>query len=175
LSTDQRTSGQYSSARDVLEIIDELASARLNIRDLLSAVTKALSKQRSGTWVTALMGKDPNMQLILSADSQNPSMADYVDEVVTALDSPGRAPISGVSQQVIESGIRIFWRDLPYDEFLSRNPPAEQAYLRSQPPPRDPEPLDVLIVPMRSRGSTIGSLGLFVRDVHNPLTEEYAQ
>jgi DNA-binding CsgD family transcriptional regulator len=28
---------------------------------------------------------------------------------------------------------------------------------------------------MRSRGSTIGSLGLFVRDVHNPLTEEYAQ
>jgi GAF domain-containing protein/DNA-binding CsgD family transcriptional regulator len=175
LSTDQRTSGQYSSARDVLEIIDELASARLNIRDLVFAVTTALSKQRSGTWVTALMAKDPNMQLVVSADSQNPAMADYVDEVVAALDSPGRAPISGVSQQVIESGIRIFWRDLPYDEFLSRNPPAEQAYLRSQPPPRDPEPLDVLIVPMRSRGSTIGSLGLFVRDVHNPLTEEYAQ
>src|SRR5258708_12777185 len=47
--------------------------------------------------------------------------------------------------------------------------------MRSQPPPRDPEPLDVLIVPMRSRGSTIGSLGLFVRDLENPLTEEYAE
>src|SRR5258708_8362901 len=145
MSIDERTGGSNGSTRDVLEIIDELASARLNTRDLVFAVTTALSKQRSGTWVTALMAKDPNTQLVVSADSQNPLMADYVDEVVAALDSPGRAPISGVSQQVIESGIRIFWRELPYDEYLSRNPPAEQADMRSQTPPRHPETLDAFI------------------------------
>src|SRR5258708_30483614 len=143
MSIDERTGGSNGSTRDVLEIIDEFASARLNTRDLVFAVTTALSKQRSGTWVTALMAKDPNMQLVVSADSQNPAMADYVDEVVAALDSPGRAPISGVSQQVIESGIRIFWRDLPYDEFRARNPPPEQGYLRSQPPTRVPPPLEL--------------------------------
>jgi GAF domain-containing protein/DNA-binding CsgD family transcriptional regulator len=46
--------------------------------------------------------------------------------------------------------------------------------MKGQPPPGAPFVLNILIVPMRSRGSTIGSLGLFVQGDGSPIAEEYA-
>lgn len=162
------------SNRDVLGFIDELAAARLNARDLLNAITTALSKLRSGTWVTTLMGKDPTSQLVLSADGANPSLAEYVDGIVAAIDSPGRAPTMSFARQVIETGRRVFLPNIAYDDFVSMLTPFEQAYMKEQPPPGAPFHLDILIVPMRSRGSTSGSVGLFAQDAADPLTEEFA-
>jgi GAF domain-containing protein/DNA-binding CsgD family transcriptional regulator len=175
LSSEPKNNTSNGSNRDILDFIDELAAARLNAPDLLNAVTTALSKLRSGTWVTTLMAKDPSTQLVLSADGGNPSLANYVDNLVAAIDSPGRAPTMSLTQQVIETGRRVFFPNLPYEEFLKMLTALELAYMKVQPPPGAPFPLDVLIVPMRSRGSTIGSLGLFERDATNPVTEQYAQ
>jgi hypothetical protein len=88
LSSDLKVNGGNPSP-DVIDVIDELAAARLSARDLLEEVTAALSRHRSGTWVTTLMGKDPNIQLVLSANAGDPSLADYVDEIVAAIDISG--------------------------------------------------------------------------------------
>jgi GAF domain-containing protein/DNA-binding CsgD family transcriptional regulator len=173
LGSDPKVNGGNPSL-DVIDVIDELAATRLNAPDLLTAVTTALSKVRSGTWVTTLMAKDPSNQLVMSADGANPSLSDYVDEIVAAIDSPGRAPTMSLTQQVIETGRPVFLPNIAYDAFVSMLTPFEQAYMKEQPPPGAHEPLDILIVPMRSRGSTIGSLGLFARDADNPVTEQYA-
>jgi DNA-binding CsgD family transcriptional regulator len=165
---------KLNDSSDVLSIIDELAAARLNARDLLEEVTAALSRHRSGTWVTTLMGKDPNSQLVLSANAGDPSLADYVDEIVAAIDSPGRAPTMSLTQQVIETGRRVFFPKLPFEQFVSMLTQFERDYLNRQPPPGAPYPQDVLIVPMRSRGSAIGSVGVFARDISNPVTDQYA-
>jgi DNA-binding CsgD family transcriptional regulator/GAF domain-containing protein len=173
LSSDPKVNGGNPSP-DVIDVIDELAAARLSARDLLEEVTAALSRHRSGTWVTTLMGKDPNIQLVLSANAGDPSLADYVDEIVAAIDSPGRAPTMSLTQQVIETGRRVFFPNLPFDQFVSMLTQFERDYLNSQPPPGAPFPQDVLIVPMRSRGSAIGSVGIFARDISNPVTDQYA-
>jgi DNA-binding CsgD family transcriptional regulator/GAF domain-containing protein len=173
LSSDLKVNGGNPSP-DVIDVIDELAAARLSARDLLEEVTAALSRHRSGTWVTTLMGKDPNIQLVLSANAGDPSLADYVDEIVAAIDSPGRAPTMSLTQQVIETGRRVFFPNLPFDQFVSMLTQFERDYLNSQPPPGAPFPQDVLIVPMRSRGSAIGSVGIFARDISNPVTDQYA-
>jgi DNA-binding CsgD family transcriptional regulator/GAF domain-containing protein len=120
------------------------------------------------------MGKDPNIQLVLSANAGDPSLADYVDEIVAAIDSPGRAPTMSLTQQVIETGRRVFFPNLPFDQFVSMLTQFERDYLKRQPPPGAPFPQDVLIVPMRSRGSAIGSVGIFARDISNPVTDQYA-
>jgi GAF domain-containing protein len=174
LSAEPNPDRGNGSHRDILEFIDELSGARLKPGELLRGVTSALSKLRSGTWVTTLMGKDPNRQLVLSADGANPSLSDYVDEIVAAIGSPGQAPTMSLTQQVIETGRRVFLPHLAYDDFVSMLTPFEQAYMKEQPPPNASEPLDVLIIPMRSRGSTIGSLGLFAVDAANPVTEQFA-
>jgi hypothetical protein len=118
LSSEPKTSSGKGSSRDVLEAIDEFAAARLNARDLLTTVTTALSKLRSGTWVATLLRKDPSSQLVVSADAANPSLADYVDEIVEAIGSPGLAPTMSLAQQVIETGRRVFLPKLSYEDFV---------------------------------------------------------
>lgn len=120
------------------------------------------------------MSKDPSTSWIVSADGSSPSLSNYVDEIVAAIDRPRLAPTMSLSQQVIETGRRIFLPGLPYGEFVSMLTLFEQRYMNDNPLPVQIESLDVLLVPMRSRGSTIGSLALFARDASNPLTEEYA-
>jgi len=174
--SDRANGGRASEPQQTaVEIIDDLADTRLTAGEFLAAVTKALSQVRSGTWVATLMGKDPTSQLILAGDSENPALADYVDGIVAEIDRPQRAPTMSLSQQVIESGSRVYLPDVPWDEFVSMLTPFEQNYLRAHPPPIKPEYEGVLIVPMHSRGAIVGSLGLFEQDVSNPITEEDAR
>ncbi|TMB47529.1 MAG: GAF domain-containing protein [Chloroflexi bacterium] len=169
--------GGSSGRRDqqaAFEIIDGLADARLTPAEFLAAVTKALSEVRSGTWVVTLMGKDPSSSLVLSGDSTNPSMAGYVDGMVAEVDRPQRAPTMSLSQQVIETGRRVFWPALPWLEFVSMLTPFEQTYLKDNPPPITPELQSVLVVPMHSRGAIVGSLALFEPNASYPITPKDA-
>jgi len=87
--SDRANGGRASEPQQTaVEIIDDLADTRLTAGEFLAAVTKALSKVRSGTWVATLMGKDPTSQLILAGDSENPALADYVDGIVAEIDRP---------------------------------------------------------------------------------------
>src|SRR6202022_4160755 len=157
-----------------VEIVDGFSETLRTPKEFLAAGTKALSEVRSGTWVASLMGKDPSSSMVLSGDSSNPAQADYVDGMVAEIDRPQRAPNMSLSQQVIESGRRLFMPSWPWEEFVSMLTPFEQTYLKDHPPPIVPEFESVLIVPMHSRGAIVGSLGLFEQDISNPITEEEA-
>jgi GAF domain-containing protein/DNA-binding CsgD family transcriptional regulator len=158
-----------------VEVIERLAGSRLTASEFLAEVTKALSEVRSGTWVAALMSKDPSSSVVLAGDSANPSLADYVDGIVAVIDRPQRAPTMSLTQQVIETGRRVYLPALPWEEFVSMLTPFERTYLKDNPPPTTPEFEGVLVVPMHSRGAIVGSLGLFEQDGSHPITEEDAQ
>jgi GAF domain-containing protein len=75
---------------------------------------------------------------------------------------------------VIESGSPVLRPNLSYEEFLDLLPPASRSYLSENPPPAEFGSMGLLIVPMRARGATIGTLGLFERGGVPPLTPEDA-
>lgn len=158
----------------VAEVIRDLTDSRLNVREVLATVTKTLSRLRPGTWVAALMNKDPSTSQVVAADESEPALAHYVDRWVAALHSPDRAPTAGLASRVIESGSPLLRPNLSYEEFLNLLPPASRSYMSENPPPVAFASMGVLIVPMRARGARIGTIGLFERSGPRPLTQEDA-
>jgi GAF domain-containing protein len=158
----------------VAEVIDELADSRLNLHAILATVTRTLSRLRPGTWVAVLMNKDPSSSIVVAADEAEPGLAHYVDRYVEQADSPDKVPTSGLTKQVIESGVPILKPNLPYKELVALLTLPEREYFTTNQPPLEIESIGLLIVPMRSRGAVIGTIGLFVRGGIKPLTEEDA-
>jgi GAF domain-containing protein len=159
----------------VAEVIDELADSRLNLHAILATVTRTLSRLRPGTWVAVLMNKDPSSSIVVAADEAEPALAHYVDRYVELADSPEKVPTSGLTKQVIESGVPLFKPNLSYDELLSLLTPPEQNFFTATEPPVAIESIGLLVVPMRARGAVIGTIGLFVRgSLKKPLTDEDA-
>jgi len=72
--------------------------------------------------------------------------------------------------RVIESGTPMLFPKGSMDEFLTLLTPEMQNYLVEH-PPVPVESVGMLIVPMRARGATVGTLGLFEANVRVPLTE----
>src|SRR5258706_7895199 len=82
-------------------------------------------------------------------------------------------PTFTLATQVIESGEPVLIPSIPYEEFLGLLRDGIREYLdKNQPPLSEPlRYLGVLVVPMRARGATVGTLGLYERRSSNPLTE----
>lgn len=160
--------------RIVAEVIDELADSRLNLHAILATVTRTLSRLRPGTWVAVLMNRDPSSSIVVAADEAEPALAHYVDRYIEQADSSHRVPTSGLTRQVIESGIPLFRPTLTYDELMSLLTLPEREFFTTNQPPLEIETIGLLVVPMRARGAVIGTIGLFVRGGVKPLTEEDA-
>jgi GAF domain-containing protein len=158
----------------VAEVIDELADSRLNLHAILATVTRTLSRLRAGTWVAVLMNKDPSSSIVVAADEAEPALAHYVDRYVEQADSSETVPTSGLTKQVIESGVPMFKPNLSYEELTALLTLPERAFFTANQPPVEIETIGLLIVPMRSRGAVIGTIGLFVRGGVKPLTDEDA-
>jgi GAF domain-containing protein/DNA-binding CsgD family transcriptional regulator len=146
---------------DVLaKLSTELSRTPAEADAILTAATSTLSRIRGGTWVSVVMNPDPGTSRVVVADESDPAMKDYVDRYVAAIDQPHRAPTSGLSRQVIESGTPIVNR-VPYHEFLTLLSPAGQALARISPPPGDVSTVGMVMVPMRVGDTTIGTLAVF--------------
>ena len=149
------------AGQDILaEVSDTLAQTPAQVEAILSAATSGLSRLTGGTWVAMLMDPDPETSRIVVGDDSDPAMKLYVDAYVTALGRRQRAPTTGLSEQVIQSGVP-FVRRVTYAELMNLVTPAGQAYARSNPPPSQVRSVGILVVPMRVGEATIGSLGLF--------------
>jgi DNA-binding CsgD family transcriptional regulator/GAF domain-containing protein len=158
-----------TSEEAVAAITDELAGARLEPEGFLRAALATLSKLRAGTWVATVMSKDPLMLTVICADRDEPRRAEYVE----AMYPPGSAPNVSFSQVVIDSGEPVLVPQVSYDEFLAMQIPEAADKLV-----RDPIPtvsgisrLGFVVVPMRTRESTIGTLALFEYERVEPMTE----
>src|ERR1700737_2406130 len=161
--------------RIAAEVMEDLADTRLDIRVILATVTKTLSRLRPGTWVASLMNRDPSTSLVVAADESEPALAHYVDRYVAEASPPDQALTSSLAKQVIETGVTLFKPHLSYEELVALLTPPERTYFGENPPPIPVGSIGMLIVPMRARGATIGTIGLFVRGGVRPLTEQDAQ
>ena len=152
------------------EVTAQLAAARLDPAAILLAVTGTLSRLRSGTWVASLINKDPRTSRVVAANDADPLVARYIEDMHLSPTSPTFT----MTTQVIETGEPVLIPTVPYDEFVAMLRDDVREYLsKNQPPVNSPvRYLGVLVVPMRARGATVGTLGLFERRSSNPLTED---
>jgi len=151
------------------EVTNQLAAARLDPQAILTTVTGTLSRLRQGTWVASLINKDPRTSRVVAANDSDPLIARYVEEMHLAPSSPTFT----LATQVIETGEPVLIPSIPYEEFLGMLREGIREYLdKNQPPLSTPiRYLGVLMVPMRARGATVGTLALFERRTSNPLSQ----
>jgi GAF domain-containing protein len=156
--------------RIVGEVFDELANSRPDVRAILSSLVSMLSRLRGGTWVGSLMNRDPRTSMMVAADVREPAMAEYVHQALAALSPSQEVRTTGLSGRVIESGVALLVPQASSDEFLSLLTREAREYLGGHLPlPFDS--IGVLIAPMRARGATVGTIGLFERNARSPLSQ----
>jgi PAS domain S-box-containing protein len=158
-------------AHAVAQVADELASVHLDPEAILRAVTSTLSKLRSGTWVAALMNKDPRTVRVAAANDADPQIAEYIESIQLR----SNAPAFTISTSVIESGEPVLAPSMPYEEFIGTLNADIREYLEKNAPPIQAPPIryiGVLVAPMRARGAVVGTLGLFERRGSIPLTDK---
>jgi DNA-binding CsgD family transcriptional regulator len=149
-----------AAGQRLAELNAALASAPLNVQSILSSATSILSRLVPGTWMALVMDPNPETSRVVVADDPDRTMAAYVDTYIAAIDRPNRAPTTGWSQHVIESGQPIFRKGMAVEELISLVSPAGQAFMRSNPPPGGRREVDFLMVPMRVGGAIVGTLSI---------------
>ena len=161
-----------SGPQIVARVSDELARVELDTRDILMTVTRTLSELRPGTWTALLMNKDPSTSLIAVADKDDPATARYIEKYLAAMYRPGQTPTIGLSQRVIETGEPVLMSNVSRNGLIdSVTTPAAHAFLEKDPPPKVYDTLGLLIVPMRSQGAIVGTLGVFDWKCPDSLTQ----
>jgi DNA-binding CsgD family transcriptional regulator len=154
------------------EISEQLAASRVVSEAVVEAVLATLSEQIPGLWVLVLMKRDPATSRVFAADRRQPELASYVDSYVSSLYSPGVAETSGLSQQVIESGVAFARKGMTPDQFMPLMTPRGQEYLQEHAAPVATESVTAIMVPMRTFGATVGTLAVFQFDASDGLGED---
>ena len=153
------------------EVTDSLAQARMEPRAIITAVTRTLARLRPGIWVASLMGKDPSDIQVIVSDQDGGS--DFASEYVETMKLSGALSTTPISSRVIESGQPLVLPSVSMQELMAYLDDDVRGYLDSNPwPPAYETRLGIVVVPMRARGATIGTLGLFERRGSNPITEK---
>ncbi|HEX9475929.1 MAG TPA: GAF domain-containing protein [Candidatus Dormibacteraeota bacterium] len=168
--TDARLPRPHYGDDALAEVTNQLAATRLDPQAILTTVTGTLSRLRpGGTWVAALINKDPRTVRVVAANDADPVIARYIEDMQLAPSSPSFT----ISTRVIETGEPVLIPSVPYDEFIGMLRDDVRDYLSKNPPPLSSPVrfLGVLVVPMRARGATVGTLGLFERRTSRPLSE----
>jgi len=107
------------------------------------------------------------MQLVVAANGDEPEVADYVE----AGNPTGKAPTWSFAQTVIETGDPILVPLVSYQEFIAMQIPREAARLEREPPPTDPiARVGFVMVALRTRVATVGSLAIFDHRLSEPMT-----
>lgn len=169
LITRSRVTTRSTGDHIVDEVTDQLAGARMEPRAILTTVTEALSRLRPGIWIGALMGKDPEDMLIVTADEEHP---DYAAAYEASMRAAGRTDVAPMASRVIETGQPTFLPEITIEELKGRLNEDVRSYLEKRPWMPAGTRLGVVFAPMRARGATIGALGLVERRSSNPLTEK---
>jgi GAF domain-containing protein/DNA-binding CsgD family transcriptional regulator len=130
---------------------------------ILRVVATSLSTQVPGTWAAVLMDDDPTRSLVLVDDHSDPEVADYIRRFMAHHSRPERAPTSGLSRQVIDSGEALLIPRIKLEDVLALSSGAVRDYWGSHPPPAalmGESIWGVLWVPIRAYGSVLGTLAL---------------
>ena len=172
LVTRSRVLRRSSDDNIVDEVTDRLAHARMEPRVILATVTRALIDLRPGLWMATLMGKDPSaMQMVVASDDFG-GAADYAATYMNAMRASGVLDATPLMSRVIESGEPSLIPDISVAEIIKRGNDDVRAYLKAHPWKPESRHLGIAIVPMRTRGATLGALGVIEERGSNPLTDK---
>ena len=150
-----------SSDRVVGYLASALTPERADTESLLRVATATLSRVRPGTWYAVVMCADPTMSQVVVADDSDPTLADYVRRYVASLIRPGYAPTTGMSQQVIETGEPLLIPRITVEEVFSHTTRAARIWFEQEAPPVEIWSAGTVVVPMRTGGQIVGTLGLW--------------
>lgn len=163
--------GRTGGDRTLAEIEERLVDARLDVEAILESVIATLSTTRPGMWIALVLGKDPGTSTVVVRDSLEPALTRYLETYFESRRGLTSTPKSGVSQRVIDTGKPLRINNASVDELLAISSEAAREYISEHPMPVEIGSVDVMVVPMRAGGATIGTLGLFERRGSNPLTD----
>ena len=152
---------------DLDEVTQQLSDARLGPEAVLSMVTSALSRIHPGTWVAMLINKDPRTARVVAANHADPPLARYIEQMQVS----GEAAFSGISGRVIDTGQPLMLAHLPIAQIEEMVHSDVRDYIGANVPPGIDSGRSVAatVVPMRARGATVGTLGVFVGSSGQPL------
>ena len=164
---DQWIPGRGEGDRVLTELTDALAEATREPRAILMAAAGALNRLRPGIWVASLMTKDPSVMRVITVDDGDPDTARYVQ----AFEHSGHLSDSPISSRVIETGEPLLLPSISIVELADRYlDEGARGYMQANPWPASVTHFGIVVVPMRARGATIGTLGLFEPGGSAPLT-----
>ena len=169
-----RVSTRSAGDHIVDEVTDRLAQARMEPRAILTTVTRALTRLRPGYWVASLMGKDPSDMQVVATSEDDQDETDHGASYVESMRVAGAVDATPISSRVIESGQPLLIPDITMLDLMAYMNDGVRSYLAVHPWQSPEIHLGVVVVPMRARGATIGTLGLFERCGSNPLTDKDA-
>ena len=150
---------QPEADRVLAQVIAELETTKADTEAILQAATTSLSKIRRGVWIAGVMNPDPATSYIVASAAADPEMATWVSAHISRHSGRMRAPTAGLMRQVIETQSPAVISSRPLEEFIQElSPFPGQSYVA--PHPSQPGVISALIVPMRLRGATIGTLSL---------------
>ncbi len=109
---------------------------------------------------------------MVAADENNPRMAAYVDRYMGSLVGRGNVPTTGMSQKVIETGEPMLVPRVPFERLFEHTTPAAREWFDAHPLPMEIKTVGIVLVPMRARGVTVGTLQLLDWNLEAPLTED---
>jgi DNA-binding CsgD family transcriptional regulator/GAF domain-containing protein len=144
----------------VSEITEELSMTRLNVKAIITTLTRSLSRRRPGMWMATLLNTDPSTSMVIVADDSNHSNADYISTYLAHLDRLGRVPNTGLAREVIDSGRPALFPRMAWSEFVQYFTSHGQNYYAEHPMPVAFDSVGMLLVPMHAREATIGTLGV---------------
>jgi DNA-binding CsgD family transcriptional regulator len=133
----------------------------INTDDILNTASRAIAQRLPVTCMAILMKSDPDTSRVVLADQHHPAFVRWVDEYIASLLRPHEAPTTGLSQKVIETGGPIFIPCMSRDGLRTMTSDWGQTYETTHPMPAPANELGLLMVPMRSGPSVVGTLAIF--------------
>jgi DNA-binding CsgD family transcriptional regulator/GAF domain-containing protein len=115
------------------------------------------------------MSKDPRTQMVVAANRNEPQRAEYAE----AMYPVGTTPTLSFTQSVIETGEPVLVPLVSYEEFVAMLAPEAAEHIDRNPIPTNHpiEWIGFVMVALRTREATIGTLALFDHRCPEPLTE----
>jgi GAF domain-containing protein/DNA-binding CsgD family transcriptional regulator len=167
LRTSSRCAERYlaESDRIIAKAGASLTRAKPNAEAILRAAVDVLAEARPAIWVASLTTSDPSVMRIIGQAENTPSITEYLGE----RQRRGLLPSAPVSARVIESGEPLFIPSMCAHDFIRQylgEPDISDLQSR-----RLPAELGVLVVPMRASGAIIGTLGMYVPDPSDKISE----
>jgi PAS domain S-box-containing protein len=171
LIAQSRVTRRSSGDHIVDEVTDQLAQTRLEPRAILTTLTRTLSRLKAGVWIASLMGKDPTDMLIVATNEDDEGQEDFGADYIDAMKMAGHVNMTPISSGVIESGQPLVIPNISVRDLMRGHLNDEvRDYLDKHPWLDADVQLGIIVVPMRARGATIGTLGLFERRTSNPMS-----